>query len=314
MPEGPDGSMLSGTALAVMQRRADDELRQRLEFIRQAQIEAAQMAVAPAFISDTFCVRHLDAPEPVKPAFKGQDPRIVAEKLLRSVLPEDLCISLSAINQCEVQGNKHRYRMFKNQKTWCFQGDKTFSCCIQPSLEGLPDTDRIIAEYLLLTNDEEEYLKTANLTLISVPINIDEYRYAGIIRAPQITLSMICQQLVFLIRSTLRRRFPILEPQVMADSRYRQEILSVNGGWSDLSLGMRFDDMADRFLRPVAIQMARYINERPSIVAFFDLPIGINSSARVTSPEYGLKLSVMRTYDLRMNTYDHLVRMGALLL
>src|SRR3990167_229467 len=304
--------MLSGTALAVMQRRADDELRQRLEFIRQAQIEVAQMAVAPAFISDTFCVRHLDAPEPVKPAFKGQDPRIVAETLLRSVLPEDLCISLSAINQCEVQGNKHRYRMFKNQKTWCFQGDKTFSCCIQPSLEGLPDTDRIIAEYLLLTNDEEEYLKTANLTLISVPRNIGEDRYAGIIRGHQITLSMICQQLLVLIGNTLHRRFPILDPQVMADPRYRQEILSVNGGWSEISLGMRFDDMTDRFLHQVAIQMARYINERPSIVAFFDLPIGINSSARVTSPEYGLKLSVMRTYDLRMNTYDHLVRMGAL--
>ena len=164
MPQDPNGSMLSDAAIAAMQVRADDELRQRIAFIRQqAQIEAIQLAVAPHFIGNLVP----DGSKSVMP--KGPDPRLAAEKLLRSVLPEDLCISLSAIDECEVQGKKHCYKIFKGQKTHCIQGDRTFSCCIELSDTSAPDTDRIIAEYLLITNDEDEYLKTANLTEITRP-------------------------------------------------------------------------------------------------------------------------------------------------
>lgn len=107
----------------------------------------------------------------------GDNPKIAAERLLRSVLPEDLCVSLSAINECEVQGKKHRYKIFKGQKTHCFQGDKTFSCCIQLSDPAAPDTDRIIAEFLLIKNNEEEYLKTANLTQIGGPQERPQVRH-----------------------------------------------------------------------------------------------------------------------------------------
>ena len=99
----------------------------------------------------------------------GDNPKIAAERLLRSVLPEDLCVSLSAIGECEVQGKKYRYKLFKNKKTHCIQGDKIFSCCIELSDSEAPDTDRIVAEYLLIRNDEARYLSTANLTQIVGP-------------------------------------------------------------------------------------------------------------------------------------------------
>jgi hypothetical protein len=97
----------------------------------------------------------------------NNDSKIAAEKLLRSVLPEDLCVSLSAIGMCEVQGKKHLYKIFKNSKTHCIQGDRIFSCCIHLSDSAAPDTDRIVAEYLLIKNSESEYLNIANLTEIT---------------------------------------------------------------------------------------------------------------------------------------------------
>ncbi len=163
LPEGPDGAMLSGAAIAGLQRQAEMDMLRRYEAIRIAQAEAIQLAVHPAWNDNLV-------PDGNRSVMsKWPDPRLAAEKLLRSVLPEDLCISLSAIGECEVQGKKYRYRIFKGKKTHCFQGDKTFSCCIELSDSQAPDTDRIIAEYLLIKNNEDEYLKTANLTQIAGP-------------------------------------------------------------------------------------------------------------------------------------------------
>ncbi len=92
-------------------------------------------------------------------------PKIVAEKLLRRVLPEDLCICLAAMAYCDVQGKRYRYRLRKDAKTICFQGEQEYSCCID-LVGNHPDTDRIIAEYLLIKNDERKYLATANLTQV----------------------------------------------------------------------------------------------------------------------------------------------------
>src|SRR3990167_7113028 len=306
MPQDPNGSMLSDAAIAAMQVRADDELRQRIAFIRQqAQIEAIQLAVAPYFIGNLVP----DGSKSVMP--KGPDPRLAAEKLLRSVLPEDLCISLSAINECEVQGKKHRYKIFKDQKTHCIQGDRTFSCCIGLSDTSAPDTDRIIAEYLLITNYEEAYLRTANLTEITRPrealsgaaLNAiwrdeavgdhtaDAIRYAN--RYANRWIRMILNQIARLISNALQRRFPILAPHEMADPRYNREILSVRG---ESHLEIRFDELSERFLQQIAAEMAHQINERPSIFAFFDLPVGPIESGRIVS-EDGIKLSVTRAYD-----------------
>lgn len=101
---------------------------------------------------------------------KPPDPRLAAERLIRTVLPEELSVSLSAIGEFEYQAKQHRYKLFKGKKTHCFQDEKTFSCCIGLSDTQAPDADRIVAEWLLLKNDEPKYLATANLTQIAGPM------------------------------------------------------------------------------------------------------------------------------------------------
>ncbi len=103
------------------------------------------------------------------------DPRLAAEKLLRSVLPDDLYIALAATGQCIAKGKTHEYTLAKGKKTICKKAPglgvgsgKAFSCCIGLEDQQAPDTDRIVAEYLLIINDEKQYLETANLTEVYV--------------------------------------------------------------------------------------------------------------------------------------------------
>lgn len=109
------------------------------------------------------------APAPAPPPMQELlDPKIAAEKLLRRVLPEELHVSLGALGYCDVPGKTHKsYRIFKNQKTHVTdkQGN-VYSSCIHLTDTEAPDTDRIVAEYLLIINDEAKYLDTANLTQI----------------------------------------------------------------------------------------------------------------------------------------------------
>ncbi len=124
------------------------------------------------------------------------DPRLAAEKLLRSVLPDDLYIALAATGQCIAKGKTHEYTLAKGKKTICKKAPglgvgsgKAFSCCIGLEDQQAPDTDRIVAEYLLIINDEKQYLETANLTEMYVPANYrpPQWDYVDIqARAPYI--------------------------------------------------------------------------------------------------------------------------------
>ncbi len=113
----------------------------------------------PKVVDDTARV-------PVKPV-EVEEPTLVAEQLLIKVLPAPLYLSMSAKGYCDIPGviNKS-YRLRRNGKTEVTNSkEEVFSSCIVLSTDA-PDTDRIIAEYLLIVDDEKEYLKIANLTMI----------------------------------------------------------------------------------------------------------------------------------------------------
>ncbi len=115
------------------------------------------------------------APIPPSDAEPDVNPKLVAERLMQKVLPEDVYLSLSALGYADVEGTIGRkYRLFRNRKTEITDKNGTVvSACIYLPGQALgaapPDTDRIVAEYILITNDEKEYLSTANLTMISSP-------------------------------------------------------------------------------------------------------------------------------------------------
>lgn len=102
---------------------------------------------------------------------KMANPRVVAEKLLAEVLPPEAYLELAATGYCDIPGKRHkRYRLYRNVKTEIEKQDGSWwSSCIHLTDSQAPDTDRIVAEYLLITQDEAEYLKTANLTQIRPP-------------------------------------------------------------------------------------------------------------------------------------------------
>lgn len=109
------------------------------------------------------------------------NPRVVAEKLLAEVLPPERYLELSAEGHCDIPGKKNKtYRLFRNQKTEIEDKSGNWSSsCIHLS-ESAPDTDRIVAEYLLITQDEKEYLRTANLTPIGrSPHTREDYGHHG---------------------------------------------------------------------------------------------------------------------------------------
>ena len=99
----------------------------------------------------------------VKPS---DDPRVVAERLLRQVLPEAMYEELAATGQCSCVVNEHEYTFSRKAKTKVGKDGKTFSCCIEHTDNSIPRPDRLVSEYLLVLNDEEKYLATANLTQI----------------------------------------------------------------------------------------------------------------------------------------------------
>lgn len=170
---------------AEIRRRNDEDYAITLEQVRRVQLEMMRLMPNPPMVSpwpqDVERVigqvlpeiemniesSPIDHPDIIRK--RQVDAKIAAERLLRTVLPEDLHISLAATNECKVNGKDpgFSYQLKKNAKTLCTKKDgSVHSCCIGLSDTSAPDTDRIVAEYLLITNDEPQYLKTANLTCI----------------------------------------------------------------------------------------------------------------------------------------------------
>ncbi len=103
------------------------------------------------------------------PKFTPLDsPQIVAERLLKSVLPEELYLQLTATGEFGIEvgegKEKHKYTFKRKGKTLVEREGKVYSCCIDVEDQKRPEQDRIVAEYLLVLNDEKKYLATANLT------------------------------------------------------------------------------------------------------------------------------------------------------
>ncbi len=92
------------------------------------------------------------------------DPRITAERLLKSVLPEELYIQLAATGEFRCTIHKLKFTFKRNAKTRVVRSGREFSCCIDVEDEQRPDQDRIVAEYLLALNDHKKYMEIANLT------------------------------------------------------------------------------------------------------------------------------------------------------
>ncbi len=172
-----DSHAEEGRILERIRDRYAASIEAQMRYIREAHVDA-MMLTGPTWIreapqilagidpaadtADTTVFAKAEMPK--KPEV---DPRIAAERLLRSVLPEELCIALSATGECEIQGKQFSYVLKKDSKTHCKKKDGTVhSCCIAPEDTSCPDTDRIVAEYLLILNDEQKYLEIANLTQI----------------------------------------------------------------------------------------------------------------------------------------------------
>ena len=95
---------------------------------------------------------------------KTPDPQIAAEQLMIEVFPPYDYLSLAAWGYCDVQGKKYKYRLRRNDKTIVTKGDgSTYTACIHP-VTATPDADRLVSEYILIVNDEPDYLRTANLS------------------------------------------------------------------------------------------------------------------------------------------------------
>lgn len=258
--------------------------------------------------------------------------KVAAEKLLRSVLPEDLHIRLAAIGECEVQGKSgFTYVLKKGAKTHCKKMDGTVhSCCIELSDTQAPDTDRIVAEYLLIISDEQKYLKTANLTQIGgVPeyrgmqrfrpeeFELDAVRYARIgdtvtVRRPpryvvnrDITpIQVIAQELFRLVFSAehLDRPFPDMgQNGWQGIGTVRDFNIDMRIPSNDITLPI--DQMSERYLRPAAMQLQEALSPmNDNLIGFLrrEVPRGVDAGARVSDQNRHLQL--MRTYEIMTNT------------
>jgi hypothetical protein len=96
------------------------------------------------------------------------DPYDAAEKalqLLRRALPDETWFEFISTGTIQFSGNRATYLISSHSQTKIF-APATRRCvayaCLQLSTAA-PDYDRILAEYLLLKNDEDRYWRTANM-------------------------------------------------------------------------------------------------------------------------------------------------------
>lgn len=271
------------------------------------------------------------------PKEKAPDPRLAAERLLRTVLPSDLCISLSAIGSCDVKGKSgNMYKLQKNKKTECTKRDgSVHSCCIGLIDTQAPDTDRIIAEFILITSDEPKYLATANLTRISNG-NVNEWErmaqnampplpyimydpaqepqpYRTTNAAPRyprydqgVYLQGICNEMFQMVFNSehLNRPFPDFQ-----NDRWR--------GLGDLRcfttrIDMTIEDFAnlninhirERYLRASAAHLSDQLSPaRINLLGFVRQPLTMNVDASCEAHHDGKSIQLVRRLDIVNYTY-----------
>ena len=88
-----------------------------------------------------------------------------ARQLLLSILPEDLGREFQASGTIMVSGERNTYVLSLNSQTEIRNkttGQPFAYSCLQLSVPA-PTYDRMVAEYLLITNDEERYWQAANI-------------------------------------------------------------------------------------------------------------------------------------------------------
>jgi hypothetical protein len=88
-----------------------------------------------------------------------------ARQLLRKTLPDDVWSRFQASDVLELNGRRGTYLIIAHSLTKIYHpitGQCTGYACLQLSTSA-PDYDRMLVEYLLLKNDEDEYWRTANI-------------------------------------------------------------------------------------------------------------------------------------------------------
>jgi hypothetical protein len=87
-----------------------------------------------------------------------------ARQLLQTVLPKELWFGLKANDVLQFTGRRGTYLILPNSQTKIYDADGycVAYACLQLSIAA-PDYDRMLAEYLLLKNDENCYWQTANI-------------------------------------------------------------------------------------------------------------------------------------------------------
>jgi hypothetical protein len=93
-----------------------------------------------------------------------------ALELLRRVLPETQWTQFSRTGLLEVAGCRGTYRISAQGLTRVFDpetGRPRASACLQLSIPA-PAHDRIVAEYVLIRNDEDLYWQTANIVSVDL--------------------------------------------------------------------------------------------------------------------------------------------------
>ena len=88
-----------------------------------------------------------------------------AQKLLQFVLPEHLWLELKQKGEIRIKSRKASYVILAHSQTEIrdsITGRQVAYGCLQFSILA-PDYDRMIAEYLLIKNDEQYYWKRANI-------------------------------------------------------------------------------------------------------------------------------------------------------
>jgi len=93
----------------------------------------------------------------------GNSARAKARQLLCEILPENALREFLTNGFFHHEGNGFVYRICERSQTEIYgKGELSATACLQLSVPA-PGCDRMIAEYLILKNDEALYWKTANV-------------------------------------------------------------------------------------------------------------------------------------------------------
>jgi hypothetical protein len=102
--------------------------------------------------------------DPIRDEVADQNPaRLKALKLLCEILPPPAREEFLACGYFQVQGDRMAYRIFRNSQTEIYLNGSLYArACLQLTIPA-PSCDRMIAEYLILRNDEALYWRKANI-------------------------------------------------------------------------------------------------------------------------------------------------------